>query len=101
MRRAAMRVVSPVFGLRPGRCDLSRNWKLPKPDNFTFSLLSSAPRISSKKASTNTWATRLQRWGSGSRTPRLDEAARAYQAALPVLRAAKTDYWIQVAEESL
>jgi hypothetical protein len=48
-RRAVMGISSPVFGLRPGRCGLSRNWKLPKPDSLTASPRSSALRISSKK----------------------------------------------------
>jgi hypothetical protein len=29
-----IRVSSPVFGLRPGRGALSRNWKTPKPGKF-------------------------------------------------------------------
>ncbi len=28
-------ISSPVFGLRPGRCGLSRSWKLPKPESLT------------------------------------------------------------------
>ncbi len=48
-RRAVIGISSPVFGLRPGRCGLSRNWKLPKPDSLTASPRSSALRISSKK----------------------------------------------------
>jgi hypothetical protein len=35
-------ISSPVLGLRPGRCGLSRNWKLPKPDSLTLSPFSSA-----------------------------------------------------------
>ena len=38
-RRAVIGISSPVLGLRPGRCGLSRNWKLPKPDSFTLSPL--------------------------------------------------------------
>ena len=34
-RRAVIGISSPVFGLRPGRCGFSRNWKLPKPESFT------------------------------------------------------------------
>jgi hypothetical protein len=33
-RRALIGISSPVFGLRPGRCGLSRSWKLPKLDAF-------------------------------------------------------------------
>ena len=36
-RRAVIGISSPVFGLRPGRCGLSRSWKLPKPDSLTLS----------------------------------------------------------------
>jgi hypothetical protein len=32
-----MGISSPVLGLRPGRCGLSRSWKLPKPDSLTLS----------------------------------------------------------------
>src|SRR5471032_3114428 len=56
-----MGISSPVLGLRPGRCGLSRSWKLPKPDSLTLSPRSSAPRISSKKASTMSLASRLFR----------------------------------------
>ena len=34
-RRAVIGISSPVFGLRPGRCGLSRSWKLPKPESLT------------------------------------------------------------------
>src|SRR6267378_3360505 len=60
-RRALIGISSPVFGLRPGRCGLSRSWKLPNPESFTLSPRSSAPRISSKKASTMSLASRLFR----------------------------------------
>ena len=33
-RRAVMGISSPVLGLRPGRCGLSRSWKLPNPESF-------------------------------------------------------------------
>ena len=42
-----------------GAAFLSRKSKLPKPDNLTFSLVSSADRISSKKSSTISLASRL------------------------------------------
>src|SRR5687768_7716880 len=58
-RRALMGISSPVLGLRPGRCGLSRSWKLPKPESLTLSPRSSAPRISSKNASTMSLASRL------------------------------------------
>jgi hypothetical protein len=32
-RRAVIGISSPVLGLRPGRCGLSRSWKLPKLDH--------------------------------------------------------------------
>jgi hypothetical protein len=35
-RRALIGISSPVFGLRPGRCGLSRSWKLPKPESLTL-----------------------------------------------------------------
>jgi hypothetical protein len=38
-RRAVIGISSPVLGLRPGRCGLSRNWKLPKPESLTLSPL--------------------------------------------------------------
>src|SRR5690606_32541283 len=60
-RRAVIGISSPVLGLRPGRCGLSRNWKLPKPDSLTQSPRSSAVRISSKKPSTMSLASRLLR----------------------------------------
>src|SRR5947207_2276520 len=60
-RRALIGISSPVLGLRPGRCGLSRSWKLPKPESFTLSPRSSAPRISSKNASTMSFASRLLR----------------------------------------
>ncbi|CFP67154.1 Uncharacterised protein [Bordetella pertussis] len=60
-RRAAMGMVSPVLGLRPGLGGLSRTWKLPNPDNFTESPRASASRISSKKVSTMSLASRLFR----------------------------------------
>src|SRR6185503_2506468 len=52
---------SPVLGLRPGRWVFSRRSKLPKPDSFTCSPLSSASRTTSKQASTNSLASRLLR----------------------------------------
>src|SRR6188474_440088 len=58
-RRALIGISSPVFGLRPGRCGLSRSWKLPKPESLTLSPRSRAPRISSKNASTMSLASRL------------------------------------------
>src|SRR5690606_29196455 len=58
-RRAEIGISSPVLGLRPGRWGLSRSWKLPKPESFTHSPRSSAPRISSKKVSTMSLASRL------------------------------------------
>src|SRR5690606_13528851 len=58
-RRAEMGISSPVFGLRPGRCGLSRSRKLPKPDNFTLSPRTSAALISSKNVSTMSLASRL------------------------------------------
>src|SRR3989442_6388217 len=58
-RRAVIGISSPVLGLRPGRCGLSRSWKLPKPDSLTASPRSSALRISSKKVSTISLASRL------------------------------------------
>src|SRR5262252_1254538 len=60
-RRAVIGISSPVFGLRPGRCGFSRSWKLPNPDSFTLSPRSSAIRISSKKCSTMSLASRLLR----------------------------------------
>src|SRR5688572_8819718 len=54
-----MGISSPVFGLRPGRCGLSRSWKLPNPESLTLSPRSRAPRISSKNASTMSLASRL------------------------------------------
>ena|GEM_PF-264881 len=60
-RRALMGIFSPVFGLRPGRCGLSRNWKLPKLDSLTASPRSRALRISLKKVSTMSFASRLFR----------------------------------------
>src|SRR5690606_1288861 len=56
-----MGMVSPVLGLRPGRGGLLRTWKLPKPDSFTSSPRAKASRISSKKVSTMSLASRLLR----------------------------------------
>ena len=47
-RRAETGMLSPVFGLRPGREALLRSSKLPKPDNFTSPPDSNDKRISSK-----------------------------------------------------
>lgn len=58
-RRAAIGIASPVLGLRPGRCGLSRNWKFPKPESLTASSRSRASRISSKNASTKSLASLL------------------------------------------
>src|SRR6185437_3499962 len=58
-RRAVIGISSPVFGLRPGRCGFSRSWKLPNPESFTLRPSSSAVRISSKKRSTMSFASRL------------------------------------------
>src|SRR5690606_36111319 len=60
-RRAEMGISSPVLGLRPGRWGLSRNWKLPKPESLTDSPRCKASRISSKKVSTMSLASRLFR----------------------------------------
>src|SRR3954465_2191121 len=40
-RRGAIGTSTPVFGLRPTRCPLSRRMKVPKPDTFTFLPLAS------------------------------------------------------------
>ena len=45
---AAILIASPVFGLRPGRADLLRNWKLPNPEIFTSTPVSSDLPILSK-----------------------------------------------------
>src|SRR5690606_31887473 len=60
-RRAEIGISSPVLGLRPGRCGLSRSRKLPKPDSLTLSPRTSAALISSKKVSTMSLASRLFR----------------------------------------
>src|SRR5574337_439041 len=60
-RRAVIGISSPVLGLRPGRWGFTRSWKLPKPDSLTLRPSSSAVRISSKKRSTMSFASRLFR----------------------------------------
>src|SRR5690606_35419730 len=60
-RRAEIGISSPVLGLRPGRWGLSRSWKFPKPESLTDSPRSRASRISSKKVSTMSLASRLFR----------------------------------------
>jgi hypothetical protein len=87
-RRAVMGISSPVFGLRPGRCGLSRNWKLPKPDSLTASPRSSALRISSKKVSTMSLASRLFRptcSNSSSASSALVKVGNSFSASLRTL----------------
>src|SRR5436853_7815033 len=58
-RRAETGIISPVFGLRPGRLFLLRRQKTPKPESFTVSPCSSSVEISSKNAITISAASRL------------------------------------------
>src|SRR5690606_22327461 len=52
---------SPVLGLRPGRWFLRRRSKLPKPESLTWRPPCRASRSALKKASTNSFASRLFR----------------------------------------
>ena len=58
-RRAVIGPSLPVLGLRPGRCGLSRSWKLPKPEILISSPRSKVARIYSKKSSTSYFASIL------------------------------------------
>ena len=82
-RRAEIGISSPVLGLRPGRWFLSRRSKLPKPDSLTCSLFSRQTRISSKKSSTISLASRLFSPSSSKRRSAISDLVRAPMRGRP------------------